>query len=119
MTHEIPESDWKALRPLREAALERFCARVLQEIADLSARPGQSAHDRYLAIYRLLERRDDELAHAFNDWRRSRAIQQAAIVASLGLFEPDELTRLSAATREAIASLVEFLQPRRRPSDRP
>jgi len=113
MTREIPESDWKALRPLREAALERFCSQVLQEIGDLSARPGMSAHDRYLAIYRLLQRRDDELAHAFNDWRRSRAIPQAAVMASLGLFEPEDLARPTHTTREAIASLAEMLQPRR------
>ena len=33
MEHEFPESDWKTFRELRQVALERFCKRVLDEVA--------------------------------------------------------------------------------------
>jgi hypothetical protein len=37
---EIPESDWKLLRTLKAAALERYCALVLHEVAALAADAG-------------------------------------------------------------------------------
>jgi hypothetical protein len=55
---QISEPDWKRFRHLRELALERFCERVLSEIGQLASEPGPSAHERYLAVYKLLQRRD-------------------------------------------------------------
>ena len=37
MSRQIPERDWKLFRKVREAALERYCERVLREIAELTA----------------------------------------------------------------------------------
>jgi len=31
-SRDVPESDWKRFRELRELALERFCRRVLAEL---------------------------------------------------------------------------------------
>jgi hypothetical protein len=58
---------------LEPVALDRFCERVLSEISQISSDSNKTRHQRYVAIFKLLERRDRELADAFNDLRRSTA----------------------------------------------
>jgi hypothetical protein len=71
LAKDVDEADWKVFRELRAIALERFCERALSEVARLAAdTEKKSNHERYLAVYRLLEKRDGELAAAFNDFRR-------------------------------------------------
>ena len=53
----------------------------------------------------VIERRDDELAHAFNDMRWLTAVFQLAAICSHGLLTPDEMLRFTPGTREAIESL--------------
>lgn len=105
MSRPIPESDWKQFRRLREVALERFCERVLGEIGCIASNGANSSHNRYLEIFKLIENRDDELARAFNDLRRSTAIFQLAAIYSLGLLQQDELDGFSTDTRETVESL--------------
>jgi hypothetical protein len=105
MSREIPESDWKVLRELHKVALERFCRRVLAEIDRVSSDTARTFHDRYSKIYRLIKRRDRELALAFDDPSRSRAIQQLAAMHSLKLIEPEELLRFTFASREKVTFL--------------
>jgi hypothetical protein len=104
--HDVPESDWKVFRELQRRALERFCQRVLEEVQAILAHGSRSHHDRYLDVFRLLQTRDDELAHAFNDPRRSRMIIQLAAIHSHGLLEPNELERFTERTRATIESLA-------------
>ena len=52
MARPIPEADRKLFRQVRELALERFCRRVLAEVAELSDDPQKSSHERYLAVLR-------------------------------------------------------------------
>lgn len=114
MDHDFPESDWKVLRRLRELALERFCARVLEEIRDIASRGEGSSHRRYLEIFRLIDRRDDELARAFNDPRRSRAALQLGLIYAYGLLTPQEMAGFSPETRRSVESLIEVLRLKRR-----
>jgi hypothetical protein len=102
MAREIPESDWKLFRQLHPIALERFCERVLADIGQLASETGKRAHERYLAIYQLVRRRDKELADAFNDKRRSTARLQLVIICRHGLLTEEELARFSAETRAAV-----------------
>ena len=106
MSHGFPESDWKTFRALREVALERFCERVLEELEPLCLDTSKSHHQRYLDLFRLLRDRDEELAHAFNDPRRSRMIVQLAAIHAYGLLEPDELARFTQDTRDTIESFA-------------
>src|SRR5579864_7154693 len=103
--HDVPESDWKVFRELRQRALERFCQRALEEVQSILGDGSRSHHHRYLDVFRLLRTRDDELAHAFNDPRRSRMIIQLAAIHSYGLLESNELGRFTERTRTTIASL--------------
>lgn len=102
MSRAISESDWKVFRRLREVALERFCQRVLDEIGRVAADENKTSHERYLAVCKLIERRDGELADAFDDPRRSAALQQLACIQSHELLTEEEMSRFSPETREAV-----------------
>lgn len=104
MSPDFPEPDWKTLRQLREVALERFCQRILTEIDRIGSDSNASFHERYLRVYQVLQRRDRELANAFDAPRRSRALMQLIAITSHRLLEPEELMRFSPQTRQFIAS---------------
>jgi hypothetical protein len=102
MARQISESDWKLFRQVHPLALERFCEQVLADVDQLASQTGKSAHDRYLAVFRLLQRRDKELGEAFNDFRRSTAFLQLAILRSRGLVTDEEFARFSPETRAVV-----------------
>ncbi len=101
------EADWKVLRSLHPVALERFCERVLDEMRVIAADPTRSQHQRYRAIYKLLHERDDEMALAFDDMRRSRAWYRIGYMYRLGLLRPEEFARFAEQTRDGIKRWVE------------
>ncbi len=108
MNADIPESDWRRFKEVHAKLLERYCNRILQEVTAASRDSGGSAHDRYLKVYKLIRDRDRQIANAFNDFRRSTAVMQLAIMRKMGLLTNEELNQFSEQTRnhvEAIASL--------------
>lgn len=116
--HDVPESDWKVFRELRQHALERFCKGALDEVQTILRDGSLSHHNRYLEVLRLVRTRDDELAQAFNDARRCRMLIQLGAIQARGLLEPDELERFTQGTRARIESLAkEFTQQCRWPKD--
>ena len=102
----IPESDWKILRKLREKALERFCDRILREISAVSEDRSLSSHDRYLRIYRLIEKRDKELGLAFDGPRRSAAIGQLITMVRLEAVKSSELEQFSEGTQQTVGRII-------------
>jgi len=106
MKHEPPESDWKSFRKLRLVALERFCKRVLDEVPRYSLDTERSYHERYLELFRWLGERNDELAKAFDDPRRSQMLRQLAAIWAHDLLTPDEFARFTPHTRERIQHLA-------------
>ncbi len=106
---QFNEPDWKVLRELRPIALERFCQRALSEVGLIASGSTKGAHERYLAVFKLPERRDDELADAFNDVRRSTALQCLLCIKSLDLLTEEEMARFSPETRNAVEFLVTTL----------
>jgi len=103
---EIKESDWKILRELLTVALERFCRQILSEIKQIDADSAKSFHQKYLDIFRLVQRRDREIARVFNNPSRSTALIQLAEMQSQGLLSADEYLRFSQGTRNIIAHLL-------------
>lgn len=99
------ESDWKHLRGVHRVALERFCSRVLDECSTILGDPNASAHDRYLRIYRVLRERDRELSLAFDDMRRSTAMQRLLAMLALDVVTAAEFSRFSDSVRETAAAL--------------
>ncbi len=108
MERAIPEADWKIFRQLQPLALDRFCQRVLAEVGRLAADADKSPHERYLAVYKLLQRRDEELADAFNNPRRSTALVQLARIRFHELLSVEEFARCSPETRASVELFLEM-----------
>jgi hypothetical protein len=75
---EINESDWKVLRQVHTQALERFCKQVLFEIQRINSDKAKSFHQKYMDIWQVLRKRDQEIAETFDNLRRSKAFTQLA-----------------------------------------
>jgi len=105
MPTTIRESDWKILRDLKPELLDRLCQRILDEVTAVASDPDQAAHAKYLKIFRLIESRDEDVANAFNDLKRSNALFKLATMEHLGLINRDELARFSQETHDFLATI--------------
>jgi hypothetical protein len=103
---QISEADWRHWRRVREQALERFCAKVLRDAARLETGSG-TAHERYLALYKLIQRRDHQLGEIFDGPRRSAAYAQIAQAARARLLTSEEMDEFSEDTRQVIEFLAQ------------
>jgi len=106
MSRDIPEGDWKVFREIHRVARERFCERVLSEIASASSAPDQSVHERYLKVFEIVRDKDKELGALFDNPRRSSALGQLSMIASAGLVTDEELSRFSPETRNSISAFA-------------
>ena len=98
----IPEADWRVFRSLHPIWIERFCKRVNGELMRALSDESRDAYEQYLAAYKLMHKRDKEIADAFNDFRRSTAVIQIAIIRKLGVITDEELGRFSESTRVSL-----------------
>jgi hypothetical protein len=67
MSRDIPERDWKVFREIHRVARERFCERVLSEIASASSASDLGAHERYLKVFGIVRDKDKELGALFDN----------------------------------------------------
>jgi hypothetical protein len=100
------EADWKVLRRVHPLALNRYCEDVLAEIERVTRDSTQSPHQRYLAIFKIIERRDREIARTFNDLKRSNALTMLARMRAASLLTEDEFSSLRPETRSKIDLLL-------------
>lgn len=107
---DFPERDWKHLREVKRAALERYCERVLQECASIISDRARTAHERYLAVHELMRERDDDLSSAFHDHRRSTALLRLLSMRSLGMVTDEEMKGFSRETRERVDAALRNLR---------
>jgi hypothetical protein len=103
MFRDILEKDWKVFKELRIAALERLCEKILIEARAQIDDPGKSSQEKFLAIYKLVNDRNDDIARGFDDFRRSTALMQIGIIHKMGLFTAKELARFSPEAQKIIA----------------
>jgi hypothetical protein len=109
MSSGIPESDWKKIRDLKPVLLDRFCQRILQEVAFQATEPSQTPHERYLAIYKLIKNRDRDIGEIFNGLSRSNAMMCILNAHRHGLLTEDELGRFSDDTRAEAHRIFEIM----------
>ena len=111
-TWDIKESDWKLFKRVREAALERFCGRVLHEIARINSDDTKSKHEQYVAIYRLVHERSKEINSIFDYLRRSTAVTQLCSFRLNDLMTEQELRQFSPELVKLIEDIREsFARP--------
>jgi hypothetical protein len=106
---DIKESDWRIFKPLREMALERFCERVLDEVARISADGAKTKHQRYVAIYQLMRERNKEIEPIFDYLRRSTAVRQICALRSHDLLTEQELRQFSPELVEAVEGILKIM----------
>ncbi|HEV3051957.1 MAG TPA: hypothetical protein VGX50_16735 [Longimicrobium sp.] len=110
MSGDFPEADWKVLRSVKDAALNRLCERILDECRGVMDDPNGTAHERYLRLFKLIQDRDEDIEHAFNDMRRSRAVQRISWIKFLDLLTDEEWERFSPQTRETALFLAGMIE---------
>jgi hypothetical protein len=108
MPHEIKESDWKTFRRLHEVALERFCKRVIEEINPATSDCNETYHVRYLEVFDLIMDRNEKMARAFDDIRRSRAFLLLANIRQNQLLTDEEFSEFSVEARESVESIFQI-----------
>lgn len=67
----------------------------------------EGAHQRYLNIFKVMERRDREMARLFNGLKRSEGLMTLVRIRSAGLLTEDEFSNLSSETRGVIQMLLD------------
>ena len=107
MISKVAESDWKRFHRLREEALDRFCQRILEEVAGILSGPDRSHHEKFLEAHRILMIRNEEMAKAFDAPARSRTILQLALIHDLGLLGPNDLIEMTSKTQDQVQALCE------------
>lgn len=100
--NEIDEPDWKHLRELKSVALERLCARILQQVAPQCDLNGGTNHQRFLKAFSLIETGNADIARAFDDLRRSNALERLRMMISLKLISDEELQGFSSGLRKRL-----------------
>jgi hypothetical protein len=98
---DIPEPDWKRWRALREIALERYCEKILSGLIKFHSGK-DTAHGRYLKLWKYIRKHDRVLAVVFDNPRRSVAYMQMHEALSAGVITIDELKDMSAETQQLI-----------------
>lgn len=106
MFREIKETDWKLFRRLHPVALERFCKQVIEEVNHATSDCTENYHKRYLEVFRLIMDRNEKMAWAFDDIRRSRAILLIANIKESQLLTEEEFSQFSQETRERVEVII-------------
>ena len=109
------ERDWQHLRRVHDVALDRFCTQVLDDAVAVIQDPGRSSHERYLQLFHLLLDRNEAMATAFDDLRRSTGLQRLIAMVSLRLLTSEELAGFQPDVQETARDMSEPLAPRQRP----
>ncbi len=99
MSEGFPESDWRVFRELCPVWLERYCATLNQQVIQKLSDSRRSEHERYIGVYRFIQKKDRDLGDAFNDFRRSTATRQISIIRTLGVVTEQEVARFSEQTQ--------------------
>jgi hypothetical protein len=102
---DINESDWKHWRQLQAVALDRFCKRVLSEAQCLTSDHATASHQRYLALFRLVQDRDRELGQLFDDVKRSNAMGKLVLLRRAGLLTDEEWDGFSDGIKDAVTKM--------------
>ena len=94
------------LRQLLPTALDRFCALILSEIDEIQADETTTRHQKYVSIFHIMRRRNEEMALVFDDPQRSKALMQLTALRARKLVTDEEFARFSEETRNIIHTLL-------------
>ena len=78
---------------------------MLREVRAATTEHSDSYHDRYLKVFELIQDRNQTMARAFDDVRRSKAFLLLANIKEQGLLTEEELMQFSPEARNAIEAI--------------
>jgi len=108
--NKIQESDWKVLRKNKDKLLNEYCDSILKEVETAAKNRKGKEHKTYLEVWELLEEKDKEISHMFNNIKRSNAIMKIFHMAQFGAMSLSELEQFSSETKEKVKNLLEIYQ---------
>lgn len=109
----LSEREWRYYHSLHATLVDRYCRRILNEVAEIATDTEGRPHDQYQRLWTLLKERDRALGLAFNDPRRSDAFRQVATVRLFDLFTEDEMRQFSPETQAAVEQVVSLTRASR------
>ena len=105
MTRTIPERDWRYLQSIKQELLDLLCQQINEKAVAMVTGPGNSSHEKYLRLYKHLQKSDRIVADCFNDWRRSTAWTTLHLLRRHELLSDGQFEHLSEETQELIGAL--------------
>jgi hypothetical protein len=108
MPPEIPESDWRHFKKVHQVLLERYCTNALADLSAVISATEGTAHARYLRVFEVIHQKNEDMARAFDDFRRSTAVMQLGIMRRMGLLADEELSVFSAETQARVRAIASF-----------
>jgi hypothetical protein len=98
----ISEEDWKRLRSLKNSALNKACAQILNDVAQIVQKGDGREHEAYLELWKLIQRQDDLVASIFDDFKRTTAFYKLAAWQRHGLVSEVDLALFSEETQKIV-----------------
>lgn len=103
--NNIPESDWKYLRSLKDELLNTLCRRINDEASRIITDSPSSQHERFLRLFKHVLKKNQIIADCFDDWRRSNIILKVVSLRQQRLLTEEHISKLSQETRQKINDL--------------
>jgi hypothetical protein len=103
MRGALPEKDWKYLRSIEKELLAELCRRINQRSVEIVQSESGTEHEKYLTLFRHIEKSDDIIAKCFNDWRRSNLDMKLRFLRRYDLLSPEVLQNLSEEALQLLA----------------
>lgn len=103
----IPERDWKHLRSIEKELLAELCGRINRKALEILQTQEVGEYERYLLLYRHIEKSDKIVADCFNDWRRSTIMLKLLLLRKHKLLSAEITAKLSEETRERLGNWLE------------
>ena len=104
--NDMKESEWKKFKRLKELCLEKFSEEIMSEVENICKSSELSAYERYINLYKLIQKKDREMVDVFNGLSRSRAFIQLLQMYRLGLVEEKYLDEFENETKEKIREIA-------------
>jgi len=108
MPLSIPEKDWKYLRGINADLLNKLCSRINQETTSIINKESKSDHEKYLQVYKHIEKSDNIIAECFNDWRRSDILIKIRSLCQHKILTSEHIKNFSGTTLEYLKTLEEI-----------
>jgi len=97
---DLPESDWKLLRLMKDTLLRRASRTALDRVKGIVIGQDDDPHKIYLALWDTLKTEDSKIGRMFDNMKRSTAILNLAEMIRNELIREDELQGFTEETKE-------------------